>query len=306
MIVLLTAASISYSDTYEIIQITTNDYNDTYPQINAEGDVVWSGQTGSNIYDSVEIFYYDTSEKTISQITDDDYRDSNPQINANGVVVWSGEDADLNFEIFLYDGLTTTQLTYSDALDNFLPQINANGDLVWYRRSSSTQYVLLYDRSSGTESWNFLYGQSPQINTEGHVVWYNQTVAQGIYLYNGTEEIKLDTDTSYLGKSPQINANGDVVWYGNDGQGSEIFLYESSSETTIQLTNNNEFDTNPQINESGDVVWRRYDGQNYAIYLYNRSSKEIIQLTSNDYYDGHPQINANGEVSWIISLLDLL
>ena len=48
IIVLLTAASISYSNTYEIIQLTDNDCLDINPQINESGDVIY---TDSEEYD---------------------------------------------------------------------------------------------------------------------------------------------------------------------------------------------------------------------------------------------------------------
>ena len=57
------------------------------------------------------------------------YDDTNPQINNNGQVVWEGYDG-TDWEIFFYNGTTTTQLT-NNSYDDTHPQINDNGYVVF-------------------------------------------------------------------------------------------------------------------------------------------------------------------------------
>ena len=45
-----------------------------------------------------------------TQLTNNSYDDGSPQINANGYVVWNGWDG-TDYEIFIHDGTTITQLT---------------------------------------------------------------------------------------------------------------------------------------------------------------------------------------------------
>jgi len=64
-------------------------------------------------------------------------RNESPDINDNGHVVWCGAG-----DIFLYDGTTTTQLTYTDTqyYDNYNPQINNNGYVVWWGVNKGWDY----------------------------------------------------------------------------------------------------------------------------------------------------------------------
>jgi len=60
-------------------------------------------------------------------ITNNSYDDYGPQINNNGYVVWYGWDG-TDYEIFLYNGTTTTQLT-NNSYGDYFPQINDNGSV---------------------------------------------------------------------------------------------------------------------------------------------------------------------------------
>ena len=60
------------------------------------------------------------TEYTVTQLADHAWV---PQINNNGHVVWEGQPdgPGTDYEIFLYDGTSTTQLT-NNALPNFPPR----------------------------------------------------------------------------------------------------------------------------------------------------------------------------------------
>ena len=51
------------------------------------------------------------------------------KINDNGYVVWTGDDGS-DWEVFLYDGTSITQISNNTHLDQ-VPQVNINGQVVW-------------------------------------------------------------------------------------------------------------------------------------------------------------------------------
>jgi hypothetical protein len=97
IILFFSTTSLSNAQEYNITNITNHSYWDMRPQINASGQVVWSGFDGSDW----EIFMCsicDGSDNT--QITDNSYSDHATQINASGQVVWHGGNGS-DYEIFL-------------------------------------------------------------------------------------------------------------------------------------------------------------------------------------------------------------
>lgn len=94
-----------------------------------------------------------------------------------------------------------------------------------------------------------------------------------------------------------------VVWEEYDGNDNEIFLYNGSA--TIQITDNDDYDTCPTVNENGYVAWHGPGTTGEEIFLYNGSN--ILQLTnSNDeFIERSPKINNQGHVVWVNSLFNL-
>jgi hypothetical protein len=233
---------------------------------------------------------------TIKQLTHNSYDDAGPQINDNGYVVWSGDDGS-NYEIFLYDGMTTVQLT-DNFYDDWDPQINGNGYVVWYGFDGTDWEIFLYNGMTIAQLTDDSYpDRDPQINDNGYVVWSGSDGSDyEIFLYNGMTIAQL-TNKSYSDSFPQINDNGYVVWYGfdNTDSESEIFLYNGM--TIAQLTDDSYPDRDPRINDNGYVVWSGSDGSDYEIFLYDGIT--IAQLTDNSYDDWFPQINDNGYVVWL-------
>jgi hypothetical protein len=294
--------SVSHSQ-YTTIQLTNNGYPDGSPQINNSGHVVWERTEGLDI----EIVFYNGTRNI--PLTRNDYPDRNPQLNDDGYVVWEECEGSAalsclggDWEIFLYDGTHTTQLTNNSPDHDQNPQINSTGHVVWQGQSNAwSAEIFLYDGTSTTRLTNDdYYDQYPQLNDTGHVVWFANPGDLEIYLYDGVSTTQL-TDNDYDDFDPRTNNNGYVVWTAKPaGLGSEeyeIFLYDGVS--TIQLTNNDYCDRNPQLNDSGYLVWQgRPDGPytDYEIYLYDGTS--TTQLTNNTDHDENPQINDNGHVVW--------
>ena len=61
------------------------------------------------------------------QLTDNSYDDEEQQVSGNNVV-WRGHDGS-DYEIYLYDGNTTTQLT-NNSYNDFYPQVSGD-NVVW-------------------------------------------------------------------------------------------------------------------------------------------------------------------------------
>jgi len=325
--------SISSASIYIIEQLTSNGYNDERPQINDNRYVAWGTRNGTydnGTYDW-EIYLYNgttTNPPSVGSATHSVYLDFYPSlrldINNNGEVVWCGLQGNAgttyrDFEIFLSDGITTTQITSNGGLyDDLVPKINDNGHVVWYGHTRSgyspapTSYeIYLYDGtvtnppsigSTNYATWSNTiiptHCPLPQINNNGHVVWYglpDDEEDTEVFLYDGTTTNQI-TDNGYDDERPQINDNGHVVWSGRpDNQDLEIFLYDGT--TTNQITDNGYDDERPQINDNGHVVWLgRHAGQDLEIFLYDGTT--ITQITSNGYDDYAPNINDRGHVYW--------
>ena len=309
-IVVVFCVTLSHSQ-YYITQLTHNTSYDDYPQINDDGYVVWNGCGTADCSflgdGGFEIFLYNGTSTT--QLTNDTYNDRYPQINNNGHVVWQGGFRieyvggwwmiTSYYDIFLYNGTSTIQLTDNDYHDQY-PQISDTGHVVWCGDDGSDYEIFLYDGTSTTQLTDNPYDDGyPQINNNGYVVWFGWDGSDyEIFLYDGTSTTQLTdnayddgfemSDNSY--DQVQINDSGYVVWHGKAGLYSDIFL--SNGMSTTQLTDNSFEDNWPQINDHGYVVWCG-DGE---IYLYDGTS--TAQLTSDNIFDFPAQINNNGYLVW--------
>lgn len=194
------------------------------PEMNNIGHVVWNGNDcwgGIICYvGNHGLFLYDGID-TIT-LTDGGVR---PQINDNDYVVW-----DWGGEIYLYDGSTITQLTYTDYGD-LRAQINDNGYVVW-EATQDYEEIYLYDGSTIRQITDSQFPAAhmidKQINNNNYVVWSAQLVSSPyyykdeIFLYNGSTTLQLTND-GYADYYPQINNNNHVVWSKYIGDW-EIFL----------------------------------------------------------------------------------
>jgi hypothetical protein len=123
-----------------ITRITYNDYNDSNPQINNSGLVVWysyysddwldiNGNSEDQLPDS-EIYLYDKEKGSTLKVTNNVYDDRFPFVSDLDYIVWMGYDGN-DWEIYLYDYASgsITQLTDNLSDDEF-PHISSNF-VVW-------------------------------------------------------------------------------------------------------------------------------------------------------------------------------
>jgi hypothetical protein len=276
-------SEIFFYDGTNIIKLTDNAYDDYSPQINNNGYVVWFGPDEFGNHD-LEIFLYDGT--SVKNISNNDFADYGPEINDNGQVVWSGDDGNVylydgtsvnklpnnayaqnpqinnkgdvvwegwdgtDWEIFLYDGTKTIQIT-DNLLDDQNPKINDSGYIVWERWDVVDYYytdteILLYNGTDIIQITDNSYNDfDPEVNNKGHVVWAWGPIQQewpflgtGISIYDG-ENITQLSDYSDMYSKPQINDNDYVVWKGvfprRKGVGEGVFLAVPTDKPIIDL-----------------------------------------------------------------------
>lgn len=126
----------------EVKQITSNDYEDTSPNYNAESmQVVWQRQ----IDDRYQIIKYDISEEEESQLTFSRTNNMEPKVSEQGIVwqMWDGSD----WEIMYFDGKYTDQLT-DNLTQDVAPAID-DGYVLWSVLGGSEQEAKVYSLASG-------------------------------------------------------------------------------------------------------------------------------------------------------------
>ena len=282
---------------YNVIQLTDNSYNDRFPKINDQGQLVWT--RGWN--EEREIFFYDGSR--VIQLTDNSYADHSPQINNNGYVVWQGWDG-TDYEIYLYDGSTITQITENDYSDKY-PQINDNGFVVWQGWDGSDSEIFLYDGTTTIQiTDNIYFDGNPQINENGDIVWWAEDGSRDtaeIFFYDGSTITQI-TNNTILDWYPMLNNNGQITWMGCGSEDyCDIYFYDGQDVILIWAPWYPWTSEYPQINDLGQIVWtdyyNGYGGPLWMVYLYD-GSYPPTELKGSYENNADPHINNNGYVTW--------
>ncbi|MGA1871847.1 MAG: hypothetical protein ACMUJM_25275 [bacterium] len=106
-----------------ITKMTHNIFNDSNPQINAKGQIVWCGNN--------KIFFYDGNR--ITQIMNNTQYVHSLQINEQGHVIWTqgnSKSQNSKYTMYLYDGKSIMRFA-EGVRKNASPMINNRGDIVW-------------------------------------------------------------------------------------------------------------------------------------------------------------------------------
>jgi Tol biopolymer transport system component len=224
-----------------------------------------------------------------------------PSISADGRFVafrasfnLTGENPDVNFEIFLFDSLTSsfTQVTHTPSLyGNFEPMVTPDGSAVVFRSlynfagTNGDGSFELFEYSVATGAISQLtftpsgaVVTSPRMSGDGNCV---------VYLTNddGTNDVKRITratgqvvsvtsfPTGCIVMSPTVNGDGTCVAYRsnhnlnglNPDNSHEIFRWQEGAGTTL-ITDNPQIDEAPSIDGSGRFIAfisrANYEGQN--------------------------------------------
>jgi hypothetical protein len=195
-----------------LTRLTSNDYDDRYPDVGGYG-LVWRDQgNGYLIYDNGQQQFHLTANGA--------GMDSYPSVS-NDVVVWSANTLN-NSDIYYWKHGSQTQLTSAD-YDNVLPETDGHS-VVWQAASGpggSTEILeWAPERGSFPLTDNAVYDVQPDVS--GDVVVFARDDGQDyeiFFRYLGVE-YQL-TNNTYDDLEPQVDGNR-IVWEGHDG-GSHIF-----------------------------------------------------------------------------------
>ena len=284
LVVTLAYGRVLQADSTEIWNtgnVTTISHNN-FSQIKGNY-LVWQGRGGLDISTSGssdwEIFYIDIDNKVVVQLTDDDYDDISPQ--TDGVyVVWQKHDTSRSNQIFLYkigEYLPGgSMISNNDSRDNYSPRIAA-GRIVWtsqrVAQSVEPGEIMLYDAKnhSGPNpiSDTTLDSSSPRINSET-VIWVQSdgigAAAQFMYDLTSENPVPEAAPEYYVWpNSPQTDGDLTVLTL-HDGSDREISVYNNSTKTYEQITDNVLDDTYPRFS-GGYVAWVAGDGEASEIFL---------------------------------------
>ena len=152
-------------------------------------------------------------------------------------MVWAGFEGGSDYEIFLYDGNSTTQLT-NNSYNDYIQDIYES-KVVWVGKLGSdvsSNEIFFYDGNSTIQLTNNSYRDWEAQVYGSNVVWsgYDGNDWE-IFLYDGNSTTQL-TNNSYTDSGPQVYESN-VVWTGGEGaSGGEIFLYDGNSTTNSPTT----------------------------------------------------------------------
>jgi hypothetical protein len=220
----------------------------------------------------------------VIQITDNGTEDAYPAISGSNVV-WHGCDGSSHYtclggdwEIYLWDGVTTTQITDNSTGDG-RPDISGS-NVVWMGSDGNDQEIYFWDGSLPivpvqiTDNSN--HDAYPAISGS-NVVWQMCDVAGDdsqcnagdteIYFWDGSFPVVpiQITANSINDRLPAISGSN-VVWEGYEDvtpvTAIDIYFWDGSFPITpVQITDNDTLDWRPDISGS-TVVWvGRLDGQ---------------------------------------------
>ena len=257
----------------DITQVTSNDYEDSFPCINGDS-LVWQGLMNGHW----QIFLYDIEHGGTTQITNTNYDNIAPRTDGN-YVVWFGA-CNQGGEIFQYNIATgqTTKITNDTNVDS-PPQI-ASGRVVWESHVVGDFVkpgeINLFEigGSSVQLTTNSLDDCSPKINSEA-VVWV-QTDEDGnsaLIVYNLPTGPDEPAPENFIWENnPQTDGYLTVSMW-NDGSDWEIIVRKDGENGFDQITDNTVNDRYPRI--SGDnIAWMGGEGKDSEIYLATYAAAE--------------------------------
>lgn len=149
------------------------------------------------------------------------------------------------------------------------------------------------------------YNEYPKLNARGDMIWtaWVNPADTGwtVFLYNADSKTSnaISGSTVFF-DSHQINAKGDVIWTASDGHDQEVYLYSAATQTTRQLTSNDNDDANPQLSENGNASWFEVtpaDGN--VLMMYDAATMNASPLVfAGATRQGMQTMNADGDIMW--------
>ncbi|MBN1410019.1 MAG: hypothetical protein JW969_04190, partial [Spirochaetales bacterium] len=298
-------------ETFPVIKVTENDYDDSSPGISFDGKIVWYGKGGLN--GTTEIYLYEDGE--IRPLTNNAYNDSQSSISLNGEIVWIGESGPNGYgEVYRYINDQTSNIS-NNLYRNLGCKVSSDGKIVWFANAGTNQTfeILLYDMGQVINiSNNNFQDYNPKISPGGKIVWrgfggWNHPASglplEEIYLYSDGQFQRITANYSD-DFNPQVSDNGEIVWCGLPSQfaypgvePADIFLYSQGN--TIKISNNKSSNYSPVFSPNGKyIVWygNGIDTGTKEIYLY--SDGQTQKITDDYINDYDPSCTSNGVIVW--------
>jgi MYXO-CTERM domain-containing protein len=239
---------------------------------------------------------------TVSQLTSNSLVDQKPQVWGSNVV-WQGEggtDGGSDYEIFRYDGTSTTCLT-SNALPDQNPHVSSGG-VVWERSSGASEEVIFLSLAGGAVetplSNNAVQDGNPTIS--GNLVAWEQGSGNAVEImsWNGSTTVSNLSQNAVVDRSPNADNGGSVVWVTGSTPDQQVLFYNGTS--VVPIASSTLAMNTPTISGS-HVAWQGYtgtaaDGSQSEIFLYDGAA--TTQLTNDSVADFAPQVSGDNVVWW--------
>ncbi|MBN1631077.1 MAG: hypothetical protein JW990_15060, partial [Thermoleophilia bacterium] len=256
------AAPPSFTDSWQTVPLTANFTTNGQPHI--DGDhVVWRA------YDGVdwEIMLCDLGANSTIQLTNNGIDESEPCVDG-GSVVWSEYPNTSEPGLVLHDLATeaTTRIPGSEGVVG--PAAIAGGLVVW-KAGDAESSIHLYDIEAGTttqlttedrdhsspltDGRYVVFTSAPVAQTEGAAPVYNPLSQVLLYDHQTKSVVQLGGS----GATHPDLAEGLIVWQEGSEKTAEVFLYDTATAITEQLTRNQVEDIAPVV--GGDrVAWLQW------------------------------------------------
>ena len=226
-------------------RLTDNTADDGFVRINDNGYVVWLHGTAGVTSRVVYLYDGETSARIGSV-----YDSGAPFINNNNYVVWYEnrrvpDTTDWYSEIFLYNGVETTQLT-SPPYNKRYPRINARNHIVWQGWDGHDWEIYFFNGYTIRQiTYNGTDDQYPIINDDDAIAWLGwDGHDHEVYLARSTEEPPTYWAAAYGGEGGELanavqpagDGNYLVAGYTTSfGQGDrDAWLFQCDSGGNIQ------------------------------------------------------------------------
>jgi len=272
---------------------------------------VVAGFVGALLAGSVPAY---AASYTETQLTNNTIADRYPLLANSGDVFWMGysgvSGGGDDFEIFHFDGSSTTQLT-DNGVDDLALRINEVGQAVWVSQDLSSadpaDYVselVRFDGSgvTGVSGSDFVWA-SGGINDSGHATWIASAdldITQShVFYFDGTTTQQITTTAGFYG-SLDINNDGAVVWDRHDGSDWEIMYFDGLSIT--QLTDNAVDDVVTRApNNSGQFFFYRGNvSPNVDLMFYDGTSVQTVATAVGNDDTATPSLNNFGQLAYAL------
>jgi hypothetical protein len=242
---------LSYASFGVVAQLTNTNTNEIAENIDGS-NIIWNVSNDPTqlffaFFDRSQVtrafFYNGTTGATIPLRTNNTSSEIVLGVSGSNAV-WNGIDtSNGDVEVFFYNGATdtSTQLT-NNQVDEIAVGISGN-NVVWNT----------FDGSAITRAF-FYNGNTGRIAQLSHP---NSVSDQAIAV-----------------------SGDNIVWSGFDGNDLEVFLYNRTTNTSIQLTNNS-IDDIPESISGVNVIWNSLVSRTLSdAFFYNGSTGQIAQLTT--------------------------